>query len=166
MLLWRRLRAGGLYRSHPPEQRKNQLVDFKGLKAAIAMEQVFKHTSSAQGLLIPFIFLALEEIVLRSRCQNQRLSALRGESNPIRSKPALVGGRQGKEKNDDNTKSESRERRLRMKGLTLHCGGQLKSREEVFAVPVPPPTASYVPLSHESFVTRIEKQVAVEGITI
>ena len=53
-----------------------------------------------------------------------------------------------------------------MKGLMLHCGGQLTSREEVFAVPVPPPTASYVPLSYESFVTRIEKQVAVEGITI
>jgi Domain of unknown function (DUF932) len=53
-----------------------------------------------------------------------------------------------------------------MKGLMLHCGGQLSSREEVFAVPVPPATPSYMPLSYESFVTRIEKQVAVEGITI
>lgn len=53
-----------------------------------------------------------------------------------------------------------------MKGLMLHCGGQLTSREEVFAVPVPTATASYVLLSYESFVTRIEKQVAVEGITI
>ena len=53
-----------------------------------------------------------------------------------------------------------------MKGLMLHCGGQLKSREEVFAVPVPPATASYVPLPYESLITRIEKQVAVEGITI
>jgi hypothetical protein len=36
----------------------------------------------------------------------------------------------------------------------------------VFAVPAPPATASYVPLSYESFVTRMEKQLAVEGITI
>ena len=49
-----------------------------------------------------------------------------------------------------------------MKGLMLHCGGQLRSREEVFAVPVPPATASYVPLPYESLITRIEKQVAAE----
>lgn len=53
-----------------------------------------------------------------------------------------------------------------MNGLMLHCGGQLKSREEVFAVPLPQATASYVPLSYESLVTRIEKQLAVEGIRI
>ena len=29
-----------------------------------------------------------------------------------------------------------------MNGLILHCGGQLKSREEVFAVPQPQQTAS------------------------
>lgn len=48
----------------------------------------------------------------------------------------------------------------------LHCGGQLKSRDEVFAVPVPSATASYVPLPYESFLVRIEKQLAVEGIQI
>src|SRR5688572_14087299 len=53
-----------------------------------------------------------------------------------------------------------------MKGLMLHCGSQLKSKEEVFAVPVPPATASYLPLSYESFATRIEKQLAVERIGI
>jgi hypothetical protein len=53
-----------------------------------------------------------------------------------------------------------------MNGLLLHCGGQLKSREDVFAIPVPQPTASYFPLSYESLVTRIEKQLAVEGIQI
>ena len=53
-----------------------------------------------------------------------------------------------------------------MNGLMLHCGSQLKSREEVFTVPVPPATATYVPLSYESFVTRIEKQLAVENIAI
>ena len=53
-----------------------------------------------------------------------------------------------------------------MNGLMLHRGGQLKPREEVFAVPLPQATLSYVPLSYESLVTRIEKQLAVEGIRI
>jgi hypothetical protein len=53
-----------------------------------------------------------------------------------------------------------------MKGLMLHCGGQLTSRQEVFAVPAPIATATYAPLPYESFLVRIEKQLAVEGITI
>ena len=53
-----------------------------------------------------------------------------------------------------------------MNDLMLHCGGQLKAREEVFAVPVPPATATYAPLPYESFIVRIEKQLAVEGIKI
>lgn len=53
-----------------------------------------------------------------------------------------------------------------MNGLTLHCGGQLQTREEVFAVALPKATESYFPLSHESYITRIEKQLAVEGILI
>lgn len=53
-----------------------------------------------------------------------------------------------------------------MKGLMLHCGGELKSRDEVFGVPVPVATRTYTPLSYESLVTRVEKQLAVEGITI
>jgi hypothetical protein len=53
-----------------------------------------------------------------------------------------------------------------MKGLVLHCGGQQKTRPEVYAVPVPEATATYVPLPFESFITRIEKQLAVEGISV
>lgn len=53
-----------------------------------------------------------------------------------------------------------------MNGLMLHCGGQLKTREEVFAVPAPAATATYAPLPYESFLVRIEKQLAVEGIKI
>jgi len=53
-----------------------------------------------------------------------------------------------------------------MNGLMLHCGAQLKCRDEVFAVPVPPATATYVPLPYESFLTRIGKQLTVEGITV
>lgn len=53
-----------------------------------------------------------------------------------------------------------------MNGLTLHCGGQLKTRDEVFAVPAPSPTATYAPLPYESYIVRIEKQLAVEGVKI
>jgi len=53
-----------------------------------------------------------------------------------------------------------------MNGLMLHCGGQLKTKEEVFAVPAPRATATYVPLPYESFITRIQKQLAVEGISV
>jgi len=53
-----------------------------------------------------------------------------------------------------------------MNGLMLHCGAQLKNREEVFSVPPPTATATYTPLPYESFLTRIEKQLAVEGIKI
>lgn len=53
-----------------------------------------------------------------------------------------------------------------MSGLMLHCGGQLKTREEVFAVPTPPATSTYAPLSYESFLMRIEKQLAIEGVAV
>jgi len=53
-----------------------------------------------------------------------------------------------------------------MNGLMLHCGGQLKTKEEVFSVPVPAATESYVPLPHESFVKRIERELAVAGICV
>ena len=46
-----------------------------------------------------------------------------------------------------------------MNCLMLHCGGQLTTREEVFAVPPPVQTDTYVPLHYESFITRIEKQI-------
>ena len=48
----------------------------------------------------------------------------------------------------------------------LHCGGQLTSRVDVFAVPTPVATRTYVPLPYESFIVRIEKQLAVEGIRV
>lgn len=53
-----------------------------------------------------------------------------------------------------------------MNGLMLHCGGQLKTRDEVFAVPTPEKTATYVPIPYESFLVRIEKQLAVEGMKV
>src|SRR6266849_8964188 len=65
-----------------------------------------------------------------------------------------------------NIKSDIRKRRQDMNGLMLHCGGQLKTRQEVFAVPAPPATATYAPLPYESYIVRIEKQLAIEGITV
>lgn len=53
-----------------------------------------------------------------------------------------------------------------MNGLLLHCASALASREAVCAVPVPAATPSYVPLPYESFLARIEKQLAVEGMAI
>ncbi|MCL4855441.1 MAG: DUF932 domain-containing protein [Bryobacteraceae bacterium] len=53
-----------------------------------------------------------------------------------------------------------------MNGLMLHCGSHAASRDEVFAVPAPEATATYVPLSYESLVTRVEKQLRIESITI
>ncbi|MGV3772113.1 MAG: DUF932 domain-containing protein [Verrucomicrobiales bacterium] len=53
-----------------------------------------------------------------------------------------------------------------MKGLMLHCGGQLATRDEVFAVSPPPSTESYFPLPYQSLITRIEKQLMMEGIKI
>ena len=53
-----------------------------------------------------------------------------------------------------------------MNGLMLHCGGQLKTREEVCAVPPPRGSATYAPLPYESLLTRIEKQLTVEGMRI
>ena len=50
--------------------------------------------------------------------------------------------------------------------MLTHCGGQLTPRREAVAVPAPPATATYTPLSYESFLVRIEKQLAVEGIKI
>lgn len=53
-----------------------------------------------------------------------------------------------------------------MNGLMLHCGGQLKTREDVCAVAVPRATATYAPLPYESFLTRVEKQITMEGMRI
>src|SRR5205807_5539735 len=63
-------------------------------------------------------------------------------------------------------KNGTGQRRPDMKGLMLHCGGQLKTREEVFAIPAPAATVTYAPLPYESFIVRIEKQLAVEGVKI
>lgn len=50
--------------------------------------------------------------------------------------------------------------------LCLQAGGKIATMEEIARVPVPVKTASYTPLAHESFVSRVMKQLAVEGFTV
>lgn len=50
--------------------------------------------------------------------------------------------------------------------LCLHAGGALASREQVFAVPPPVATDTYHPLSHRSFVERVEKVLGAEQIAV
>jgi hypothetical protein len=51
-----------------------------------------------------------------------------------------------------------------MNALILHCGGQLKSRQEVFAFPIPPARSQFTPLPHELLITHIEQRLEAEGI--
>jgi len=78
----------------------------------------------------------------------------------------FVAGAGEKESSDENHESKSQQWRFTMNGLLLHCGAQLKTREEVCAVPVPRATTTYAPLPYESFLTRIEKQLTVEGMRV
>jgi hypothetical protein len=76
----------------------------------------------------------------------------------------LSTGAGEKKSRNENHESKSQLRRFTMNGLMLHCGGQLKTREEVCGVPVPRATATYAPLPYESFLTRVEKQLTVGGM--
>jgi hypothetical protein len=68
----------------------------------------------------------------------------------------------------ENQKQKTKEEKgkSKMNKLMLHCGGTIRTREEVFAVPTPSETSTYVPLPYESFITRIEKQLMVEGMKV
>jgi len=52
------------------------------------------------------------------------------------------------------------------KGLLLHCGGKLVSRQELWTVPTPSRTRSWYPLSHSSVVSEVEDQLQGCGFTI
>jgi len=51
-----------------------------------------------------------------------------------------------------------------MRALALHCGGEVKSREEVFGFPVPPATGSYTPIPHKLLLTELDERLAAEGL--
>jgi len=50
--------------------------------------------------------------------------------------------------------------------LTLHCGAQLATLDEVNRAAYPEATHSYTPLPHESFINRLKKQLSVEKIEV
>ena len=52
------------------------------------------------------------------------------------------------------------------KGLLLHCGGKLVSRQELWTVPTPSRTRSWYPLPHRSVVSEVEDQLQGCGFTI
>ena len=52
------------------------------------------------------------------------------------------------------------------KGLLLHCGGKLVSRQELWTVPTPSRTRSWYPLPHRSVLNEIEVQLQGCGFTI
>src|SRR5579871_4209474 len=51
-----------------------------------------------------------------------------------------------------------------MRSLILHCGGQLKSREQVFEVPIPTATATFTPVPHELLLSQLSERLAFEGL--
>lgn len=50
--------------------------------------------------------------------------------------------------------------------LLLHCGGEVVSREELYAVTTPQETNTWYPLSHGTVVDAVEKQLMAHGFTI
>jgi hypothetical protein len=100
---------------------------------------------------------------LDSQNQFERIAINRNFYSWVAGSTSLQRNKKGKTY-DYKIKFETHQRRQVMNGLLLHCGGQLKTREEVCAVPAPPATTTYAPLPYESYLVRIEKQLAVEGI--
>jgi hypothetical protein len=42
----------------------------------------------------------------------------------------------------------------------LHTGGFVATEDQVFNAPIPSPTATYCPVSHESLMSRVSKLLA------
>ena len=52
------------------------------------------------------------------------------------------------------------------RGMLLHCGAEIVSREQLFAVPTPPGTQTWYPLSHRTILGEVETQLESSGFTI
>lgn len=50
--------------------------------------------------------------------------------------------------------------------MLLHCGAEIVSREQLFAVPTPPRTQTWYPLSHRKILGEVETQLETSGFTI
>jgi len=53
-----------------------------------------------------------------------------------------------------------------MKGLMLHCGAELVSRENLNRLPIPQPTTTHHPIGHGDFVSMVEKGIRMENMEI
>lgn len=52
------------------------------------------------------------------------------------------------------------------RGMLLHCGAQTVSREDLLAVPTPPGTKTWYPLSHCKILAEVETQLKSSGFSI
>ena len=52
------------------------------------------------------------------------------------------------------------------RGMLLHCGAQIVSREQLFAVPTPRGTQTWYPLGHRKILGEVESQLETSGFTI
>ena len=53
-----------------------------------------------------------------------------------------------------------------MKGLMLHCGAELVSRENLDRLPIPQPTTTHHPIGHGDLVAMVEKGLKIENMEI
>ena len=53
-----------------------------------------------------------------------------------------------------------------MKGLMLHKGAELVSREQLNQLPIPAPTTTHHPIGHGDFVSMVEKGIRMENMEI
>jgi hypothetical protein len=53
-----------------------------------------------------------------------------------------------------------------MTGTLYHAQSNLVTREQLMAIPPPPPTATWRPIAHGDLVSAIDRQLLVRGITI
>ena len=53
-----------------------------------------------------------------------------------------------------------------MNGLVLHCGAKSATREQVFAVPTPASTESWVPVPHGNILENVQAQLGRAGMSV
>jgi len=51
-------------------------------------------------------------------------------------------------------------------GLLIHCGAEQVTREALFAVPTPPNTETWYPMSHRHLLTEVEEQLSHGGFIL
>lgn len=52
------------------------------------------------------------------------------------------------------------------RGMLLHCGAEIVTRDQLFAIPTPRPTETWFPMSHRTILGEIETQLKATGFEI